>query len=195
MIKRERKLFLGVGINDADYNVYWRDQYTNKAIICPFYKKWTAMITRCYSLSRLEKYQSYKGCTVCEEWLTFSNFKAWMEKQNWEGRHLDKDFLSEGTKIYSEDTCIFISAELNNFLTFKKSNSGIYPVGVSLEKKTGKYRASINHGKRVLTIGTFNSPSDAFHAWKARKKILAESILNEEDRYLLPYIIKIIDNA
>ena len=38
MIKRERKLFLGVGINDADYNVYWRDQYTNKAIICPFYK-------------------------------------------------------------------------------------------------------------------------------------------------------------
>lgn len=30
---------------------------------------------------------------MADEWNTFSNFKNWMEKQNWEDKQLDKDII------------------------------------------------------------------------------------------------------
>ena len=94
-----RKLVCGVGINDADYAVvewetigYVNGKQNQKRVWeCPYYKVWGSMLKRCYSDKYQERYQTYKGCTVSEEWLTFSNFKNWMEKQDWEGKHLDKE--------------------------------------------------------------------------------------------------------
>lgn len=98
----------GVGIMDADYIVdvreYWVENGKRKSRLvwsCPFHRKWSDMLVRCYSPKRLEYRQSYAGCYVCDEWLTFSNFKSWMEKQDWEGKHLDKDLLQTGSKVYS----------------------------------------------------------------------------------------------
>lgn len=48
------------------------------------------------------------GCSVCEEWLTFSNFKRWMEQQDYEGKALDKDLLVSQNKTYSSETCVFV---------------------------------------------------------------------------------------
>jgi len=36
-----------------------------------------------------------------------------MERQDWEGKHLDKDILIPGNKIYSPDRCIFVSSLIN----------------------------------------------------------------------------------
>jgi len=51
------------------------------------------MLTRCYYQKRLDIRPSYEECIVCEEWLTFSNFKKWTEQQDWEDKQLDKDFF------------------------------------------------------------------------------------------------------
>ena len=59
------------------------------------------MLKLCYSPAHHKKYPSYVGCTVCEEWKTFSNFRRWMVTQNFEGRHLDKDLLVKDNLHYS----------------------------------------------------------------------------------------------
>ena len=77
------------------------------------------MLQRCYSESHLVRQPTYKGCSVCEEWLTFSNFKSWMEQQDWEGKQLDKDLLVYKNKIYSPETCVFVSSVINSFFVEK----------------------------------------------------------------------------
>ena len=161
------KLIFGVGINDADYNV---TQIINgKTIFCPYYDKWREMIRRCYHSTFHEKHPTYIGCTVCEEWLTFSNFKSWMETQDWEDKELDKDLLSN-SNVYSPETCVFISPDINCFLTMATAIRGEYPIGVSLTNNGKKYRTRIN-GKH---IGTFETILEAHQAWQRGK--LAQAI-------------------
>ena len=105
--KRRERLVYGVGINDADYQVSkgnWR---------CPFYKTWKNMLARCYSPAFQRNQPLYIGCSVDERWHRFSHFKAWMEGQDWEGKALDKDRLTNGNKIYGPDTCVFLTSAEN----------------------------------------------------------------------------------
>lgn len=119
IVLAKRKPKFGVGINDADYKVQLLIRENGRLFClwkCPFYVVWSDMLMRCYSEKYQRKSPTYVGCTVCEEWLIFSNFKAWMEKQDWEGKVLDKDLLVEGNKIYSPSTCKFLPNEINQFL-------------------------------------------------------------------------------
>ena len=134
-----RKLVWNIGINDADYSVEkktsWYEngkQKQKRVWVCPFYEKWRPMLQRCYSEKFQNKRPTYKGCSVCQEWLTFSNFKAWMEQQDWYGKELDKDILFPGNKIYSPDTCIFVDQGVNKFLIESNAARGKYMVGVHL---------------------------------------------------------------
>ena len=110
----KRTLKYGVGINDAQYQVQLRNT-DNTLLTCPFYKVWSDMLKRCYSQTFLTKNPTYKGCYVCTPWLTFSNFRKWMETQAWKGKELDKDILIAGNKIYSPETCIYVPQWLNSF--------------------------------------------------------------------------------
>lgn len=110
------KLVCGVGINDADYVFQkWETIIVNgkrkQKLIweCDFYRTWKSMLARCYSIKTQERQPTYKGCSVSDEWLTFSVFKNWMEKQDWEDKQLDKDLLFEGNKVYSSETCVFVT--------------------------------------------------------------------------------------
>lgn len=132
------KLVCGVGINDAGYKVQIKTserlegKRTRTSIWkCPFYVKWQNMLERCYS--KREAYHTYEGCVVCEEWLIFSNFKKWMEKQNWEGKYLDKDLLGDG-KIYSVDTCCFLDNQTNTFIINNKTSLQSLPRGVHKDR-------------------------------------------------------------
>lgn len=190
------KLFLGVGINDADYvvqikeTVGYVDEKQKRKIIwtCPFYQKWASMLSRCYS-PRVQKLQpSYGGVTVCEGWLTFSNFKSWMEKQDWEGKELDKDLLVPGNLVYSPDTCVFIEKRINLFLSKGSMLNGT-TVGISFNNRSGKYRAQCSNpftGKNEY-LGSFDNPEDACLAYMRKKyefaKLLAE--LQSDERVSL----------
>jgi hypothetical protein len=182
-----------VGFNDADYVVvrkitvgYKNGKRVRKILwTCPYYRTWSNMISRCYNNKALDLQPSYKGCSVCDQWLLFSNFRAWMETQDWEGKHLDKDLLVRGNKIYRPDTCVFISANLNTFLTDSSACRGEYPIGVSYKKKpkdmindhSKPYTAQISLGKGSKYIGLFATPEKAHQAWLTAKleqaKILA----------------------
>ena len=163
---RKPKIIYGKGINDV--NDYVND---NKGYRCPFYERWVSMLKRCYSLSWLNKYPTYKGCSVCKEWLTFSNFKSWMEHQKWQGRQLDKDLLSYNNEVYSPDLCVFVPKEINTFMIKSDKTRGEYPLGVSFYKKRGNFIAGGNDSIRKMstTFGYADTPEQAHKLWQEQK--------------------------
>tara|TARA_R110000851_G_scaffold183760_1_gene333113 strand:- start:261 stop:899 length:639 start_codon:yes stop_codon:yes gene_type:complete len=150
-----RKPVYGVGINDADYTVSCK--IDGKQVFCPYYNVWKGMIQRSYD----RKYQSlqptYLGCSVSEEWHLFSVFKAWMIKQDWKGKALDKDVLSAGNKIYSEKFCVFVSSRVNNLLGSRKLSKLPLPQGVSQSTQKEKYIATCRSGGISVHLGIFST--------------------------------------
>lgn len=183
---KTRKLVCGVGRNDADYFVVKREEIgyvdgkrkQKQVWFCAYYRTWADMINRCYSAKYQEKYPTYRGCSVSAEWHIFSNFKAWMEKQGWEGKHLDKDLLFEGNKVYGPETCVFVSPMVNTFVNDRGSARGKWPIGVYWHKGAGKFRAQCKNPftKKNENLGYFTSEGEAHQAWQARKLELAKEL-------------------
>lgn len=164
-----RKLVFGAGINDADYVV--RPTVNGEQVFCPFYRTWQEMLRRCYSAMYQEKYPTYKGCTVCDEWLTFSTFKKWMAEQEWEGMCLDKDLLKYSNKVYSPETCLFVTNAINALLKTSGAARGIYPQGVGWKKTSGKLGAQISKHGKIVHLGLFDDvklAADAYNNSKAK---------------------------
>lgn len=177
--KNKRPLY-GVGINDAWYVT----QKTNNGTVsvCPFYAKWTDMLSRCYSASYHLRRPTYIGCSVCDDWLLFSNFRAWMDSQEWQGKELDKDILVKGNKVYSPETCVFVSQQVNDFTIEKPNKTSELPTGVSLCKNSGKFQAKCSNPftKKRESLGYFTSKEDAHSAWKNRKHEIACAIADTQ---------------
>lgn len=175
---RNRKLVYGVGINDADYvvtNYEVSDEGVRRQVwVCPFYKRWRSMLQRCYDEKLQQRQPTYVGCEVVSEWHRFSVFKLWMVEQDWLGNELDKDLLGSG-KLYSPDTCCFVSPDLNKFLLDRFACRGDYPIGVSWHIHRKKFQASCRNPvtKRMEYLGLYACPEDAHDAWKRRKHAIA----------------------
>lgn len=168
-MRAKNKLVYGVGINDAEYPV--KSGPAKAQSCCPFYAAWSGMIERCYSKKWLIKNPTYAGCSVHDDWLKFSNFKAWMEKQSWEGNHLDKDILVEGNKIYSPSTCVFVSPLTNTFANDYKNGRGRYLIGADKHAQCNRFRSRCSNpftGENEY-LGLFSVERDAHKAWKSRK--------------------------
>jgi len=175
-----RGLIFGAGINDAEYVV--KPFVHGKQVICPFYAKWSSMIERCYSENLHKRQPTYKGCTVCDEWLLFSRFKSWMIKQEWEGKQLDKDILTQGNKIYSPKTCLFVTKEVNGLLTDSKSSRGSYPQGVYYHNGTKNFMARCSSGGKRIYIGYYENPKEAHKAYcNYRYKIISDIAANQAE--------------
>ena len=133
---------------------------------------------RCYSVKFQERDPTYKGCSVSEEWKRFSNFRAWMAEQDWEGKQLDKDLLIEGNKVYSEDTCVFVTSGVNSFTIDRGASRGEWLIGVSWHKATSKFmsRCSNPFTKKREHLGLFTSELEAHREWLKRKLELAKEL-------------------
>ena len=87
----------------------YKSKINHKITNC--YQHWINMIKRCYNQKCLLKDNTYKGCSVCDEWLNFQNFGEWYDKNYYEISNevmdLDKDILHKGNKIYAPDNCVF----------------------------------------------------------------------------------------
>ena len=172
------RLVYGLGINDADYSVRLQEEVPmvegkkRQRITwrCPYYSRWASMFMRCYSIAYQDKYPTYRGCSVSDEWLLFSNFKKWMEQQDWEGKQLDKDLLVEGNKVYSPDTCVFVEERINYFIL--TGIDGNYLQGVSKNPRRRCYyrsRCRNPFTSKEELLGVFDNELDAHLAWKAKK--------------------------
>ena len=177
------KLVYGYGVNDGAPTV--KSIVTGKRIRCPFYRKWTGMLERCYSDKYHQKKPTYKDCYVDSKWLVFSVFKLWMQNQDWIGKELDKDILFQNNKVYSPCTCTFVSREVNLLLNKNKSIRGDYPIGVHFCKTSQSYIACVKIKGKSKYIGTYSTPSLAHEAYKSVKYKIIKSIASKQvDRRL-----------
>ena len=183
---KPKRLIYGIGVNDADYVTqknetigYVRGKQKQKLVwACDYYQTWKAMITRCYSVKTQERQPAYRDCSVTEEWLTFSNFKAWMETQYFEGLQLDKDLLFVGNKVYGSETCIFVSPMVNKFTNERGASRGKWLIGVSWCKSSEKFLAQCRNPftKKGERLGLFSCEEEAHQAWLKRKNELAHEL-------------------
>lgn len=160
-------MIYGVGINDADYVV--QPTINGKRVICPFYNCWANMLKRVYSNSLNLKRPTYKDVACSEDWILFSNFKKWMEKQPWKDCELDKDILFIDNKLYSESTCVFVPSFINNLFLDSGSIRGEYPLGVNFHKGVGKLCSQIKIENKKKHLGYFDRVEDAHSAWQVAK--------------------------
>ena len=148
------------------------------------YKTWYRMFRRCYDTKYHEKEPSYIDCEVCEEWHNFQNFAEWYEQNYYEipGEQmaLDKDILVKGNKIYSPQTCIFVSKNINTIFTKRESKRGLYPIGVCYNKRVGKYESLCNIRKsHQKHIGYYSTPEEAFQAYKECKENYIKQVADQ----------------
>lgn len=186
MKPKNKKRVYGIGVNDADYVVqkfetigYVDGKQKQKRVwVCPYYQTWKSMLMRCYSAKLQESRPTYDGCTVSGEWHMFSNFKAWMEKQDWEGLQLDKDLLFEGNKVYNADTCVFVSPMVNNFVIDCGAARGKWLLGVHYRKGANKFQSRCRNPftRKLEHLGYFDCEQEAHEAWRKRKLELAHEL-------------------
>lgn len=89
-------------------------------LILKHMSRYNSMLLRCYDPT-VKSYKAYgaKGVTVCSEWLaSFDAYMNWCNSNGYkEGLVLDKDILCDikniSPKVYSPDTCQFITKEEN----------------------------------------------------------------------------------
>lgn len=151
------------------------------------YTVWNSMIRRCYSIDRLDKFPSYKGCTVCDEWHNFSVFAEWYESnypKDGGDYHLDKDIKIVGNKIYSPNTCIFVSSRVNGFVLDCESSRGCLMIGVTADERRGRFQSRCQgvNGKGRVCLGVFKTELEAHLAWRKRKSELAYELAMIQDR-------------
>lgn len=137
------------------------------------YKRWASILRRCYSYKALRNNPSYLNTSVCEEWLTYSNFKKWFDKNYVKGWDIDKDILSEDNicTVYSPSTCMFIPKWLNLYVVSPTYFDKSTPIGVSYDKKSRRYTVKCRElgTSRQLFVGVFKRKSEAQKAWLNKK--------------------------
>lgn len=166
------------------------------------YSCWKRMLQRCYCPKFLRRNPTYKGCTVHKDWHSFQNFCRYFNTNYIEGFVLDKDILSVGNKTYSEDTSCFIPHELNSIILKSDNIRGDLPIGVSWRKDRNKYTAQCKiGGGKSLRLGCYNTPEEAFNAYKVFKESRIREIVgnykgiidNRIYEALMKYEVKITD--
>ena len=182
MVRKVRKgLVYGVGINDVDYQTQRYETVDGKrknVWKCPYYRKWSAILERCYSVASVTKHPTYLHCYICDEWKYFSNFIKWVDSQpnrNWQNCEPDKDLLSTGDGCYGPNTVAFVSKKVNNFIKTNSKSRGVLMIGVTKPKRGYQYKAMCANpfgttaGKIRGHIGCYYIELEAHKAWQAKK--------------------------
>ena len=164
----------GVGISGTKY------PYSINGVKTKEYILWSNMLQRCYSNTYKKKQPTYEGCEVSDNFKSFEYFYEWCHSQigfGNEGWHLDKDLLTKGNKVYSENTCVFIPKEINLLLTKRTATRGEHLIGVSWDKRDKVFRATVSRNKgKQEHLGFFKTEIEAFEAYKQAK----ESFIKEQ---------------
>lgn len=135
----------------------------------PHYTRWTHMLRRCYDQKTKQSMPTYDGCYVCDEWHNFQNYADWCDKNYIAGYQLDKDILIEGNKIYSPETCKFVSQQENTEKATAKTHEVISPCGKPLSvynlHKFCKLNGLSSSNMRAVLAGR----RDHHKGWTARQ--------------------------
>lgn len=129
------------------------------------------------------KHPTYKDVTVNPECYCFQDFGEWFDKNYYEiegeRMHLDKDILVKGNKEYSFNTMVFVPQRINKLFTKRDACRGDLPIGVHYYKASGKYMASCKTLNRQKYLGLYNTPHEAFLAYKEFKERYIKQVADE----------------
>ena len=170
------------------FNIGYLGDYQNfglkKTVIKKLLTRWGCMIKRCYDKDN-HKYSAYmgKGVTVDERWFCFANYiedvikiQGYSEEGILNSKiQLDKDFLSNDKKIYSKDTCIWLTQQQNNEL-FRKGLNKYFKV-TNLETNED----IIHYNQRIIRDKIGLNRHEFYSLLKGKKK---------SDKYKIQYIDK-----
>lgn len=158
---------IGVGIYDG---------YSKSRSRCK--TTWDNMMRRCYDRTALERNPTYEGCSVCEEWQTYSNFEKWFDDNYRDGCEIEKDIIKKGNKIYCPEYCCFVPRRINILLTSRKRFRGGTPVGVC-RRESGRYSADLDMNGKRAHLGTFDTELEAFSVYKTAKENYIKEVARE----------------
>jgi len=195
IIKASQSAIIGGKVKNPNYPLVCKVGYTGIGKWFPKYNKketqeysiWKAMIIRCYSENFHIKNPTYKNVIVCERWHCFQNFCEDILSLNgydrWKegiGYELDKDILCEKMniipKIYSPETCIFISRKDNLSESSSRNNiKDIIYIGVSPDGKkyefTNQNNFALEHNlNRGTVCACINKRRNQHKGWTFKVK-------------------------
>ena len=150
------------------------------------YNKWQSMLQRCFDNKLKEKHPTYKDTACCERWLCFANFledfEILKQEYSWnenEKLNLDKDILHKGNKLYSLENCVLVPDYINSLFIKRDAKRGEYPIGVCYNKGAKKYQAFCSINGKQISLGLYNTPEEAFNAYKQAKENEIKRIVND----------------
>lgn len=142
------------------------------------YKAWANMLGRCYYKKCLDRKPSYNGCSVCDDWLMFSNYKKWYDSHHIEGWHCDKDIIVPNNKIYSPETCVYVPPSINaTFAGNTRASKSINGLLMGVYKHGNRFRVNY-YVNGVNAYKFFSSECEAHHFY-CQKRLLRIADLYE----------------
>lgn len=173
----------GVGMIGEKYPAKIDGRHTKE------YKAWQSMLSRCFDKKYKTKEPSYQNVSCCDEWLLFENFYEWLHKQanfkkwlNNNGWAIDKDILIKDNEFYSPDTCCLVPKNINSLFTNRVNYRGSLPIGVSINKNTGKYVAECSNPfiNKKEHLGSYLTKENAFQTYKKYKENIIKKVAKIE---------------
>ena len=184
---------LGGGVVDVDffigmnYDNIWQ------------YKLWQNMLYRAYCPKHKLRFPTYIGVTVCNEWLYFGNFLEWVNREvgysgHKKGFALDKDLLIKGNKVYCPEACSFVPDAINLLLGNNAAIRGDLPIGVSLCKRDGRFKANIKCWGKMRFLGRHDTPEGASAAYKIAKEAHVKIVATQHRDSIKPAVYEALMN-
>ena len=197
LVAVERKdvstLIHGAGRNDVLFQVTVGDSPIWQ------YDLWKTMIRRSFNGEHKARNPAYQDVTCCDEWLSFASFVEWVNKEvGYSGKpvglELDKDLIVKGNRIYSPECCSFVPQAVNLLLTDRANHRGEFPVGVHKPKNRKKFQVLLSTGGKLKDIGSFNTPEEAFLAYKTAKESHIKAVATRHKDVLSPAVFESLMN-
>lgn len=166
------------------------------------YIRWSSMKARCKEDGwQQTHHETYKGCYIAGEWLTFSSFNEWCIAQDMPDDYvLDKDILVKGNKCYGPEYCALVPREINSLFTKSNSIRGGLPIGVTINKY-GTYDATVGKFGNNTHLGSYKTVCEAFVAYKVAKEahirdmanLYKDKIGTNVYKALMSYVVEVDD--
>lgn len=156
------------------------------------YKIWKHVLSRGYDLGFKKRHPTYANCTVCDDWLLFSNFKKWFDEHYVKEWHIDKDILVKGNRTYSPDTCCFVPHKINSLFVKSDKKRGVCCIGVT-KHGTG-FRALMMADGKHERLGTYRTEKEAFNAYRMRKEQFIKEVADKYKEELEPRVYEALYN-
>lgn len=155
------------------------------------YGVWHKMLERCYSSKNNKNFNTYKDCTVCEEWHNFQNFAKWYEENYYEVENermdLDKDIFGSDVKLYSPKTCCFVPSKINTTIIKGRLNKTTGLNGV--KKEYNKFTVTTNYNK-TYKYHSFDKIEDAIEFREEYKKDLIKTTVDKYENKIPNFIFE-----